>query len=214
MAWTMWKKNAVLGIDIGSRNINVVLTQIDASNKIQVKNIGAALTEGCQRGKIASSEKLKQAVSGAVKKVAQSTDKDLKAFVNIPLFQTKSIVTSATIDIRSYNPISSQVKLMCLNQAKNSIRSNTHTIVHVIPTGFWIDGQYILDPIGKKGKVLKGQVLVILCETELLRQLWAIYTDLKINVLGFVYDSVALKELLLLDGYREQNILIIDCWLR
>ena len=84
--------NLVLGIDVGSSEVKVVVCTIGDKGDICICGKGASVVAGLSRGEIIDVDQLMVSIDRAVKRAAVNHDVDMcKVVVNIPLFDVKFV---------------------------------------------------------------------------------------------------------------------------
>ncbi|HOV14349.1 MAG TPA: cell division protein FtsA, partial [Spirochaetota bacterium] len=155
----------IVGIDIGSGKIVVVVSEIDDSGNISIIGVGKSDSKGgIKNGVIVNIETVVTALVEATEQAEIQAGREIKkaligfAASNIETINSKGIVAISGVDkeIREIdiNRVIDAAKAVAIPMDKE--------ILHIIPQGFTVDGQAgIKYPIGMVGTRLECQIHIL-----------------------------------------------------
>ena len=156
------KERYVVGVDIGTTKICAVVASADELDRIHVRGVGVAPSEGLNRGVVVNIDKTVAAVKQAVEEAERSAGVDTQSVVvgiagdHIQSFQSRGVITVAGGEIGRED-----VKRL-LEDTKHVAMPADREILHVLPQEFIVDGQDgVADPIGMSGVRLEANVHII-----------------------------------------------------
>jgi len=164
----MARRKISTGIDIGTSNIRVVISEY--TNKEKMPTIigkGVSESRGLRHGYITNkadaTESIKLAIEQAEK---ESGVKIKKTFIAVGGLSLESVVGTGSVFIsRTDGEISEDdIKKAVDNAEENAGRFENKQIIHVIPISFRIDGNEVFGkPVGMNGTRLEVHVLFVAC---------------------------------------------------
>ncbi|MCK5021715.1 MAG: cell division protein FtsA [Candidatus Pacebacteria bacterium] len=183
----MSKKIAV-GIDVGSYQIKVVVTElVKKDNKYVPEVIGKGLhkSKGLMHGYIVNKNEVSRSIISAVEQAeTQSGVKIKKAFISIGGVSLEGINLKSTTIITRADLEVTQIDLDNINieNEKNPALLNKK-IISAIPIEYKIDDKKVLgNPIGMQGSKLKSEILYITCLKQHLHDLIQAIEEVDIEV--------------------------------
>ncbi len=166
-------KNTTVGIDIGTSQIKVVVSELVKENGKQTTKIigtGTSESKGMHHGYIINTKDVTQSIDTAVRMAEKNSGiKINKAYVavgGIGLSSATSIgntiVSRADLQITELDI--EKASINCENNIPSNLSQN-QKILHSIPLSYKIDGKSILtkSPIDMKGTKLEVKMLFITC---------------------------------------------------
>ena len=203
----------LVGIDIGSSKVGVLIGHKDSSGALEVVGKGLAPNRGTRRGNIVNVEQTVEALKQA------SEEAEVMAGIEI----SRSYVGVAGSDIRSVNSrgmvsinrrdreISRQDIDRVLEAARSAALPSDREVLHTIPQEFFVDEQGgISDPLGMLGSRLEVAVHLTTGNITRTKTLQTCVNRAGIEVIEAVFEPLATAEGVLTDDERELGVLLID----
>ncbi|MCH9650574.1 MAG: cell division protein FtsA [Deltaproteobacteria bacterium] len=203
----------LVGIDIGSSKIGVLIGLRDAEAGIEVVGKGVAPNRGTRKGNIVNVEATVDALKQA------SEEAEVMAGVEI----SQAYVGMAGADIRSVNcrgmvsvkrkdrEISSDDIKRVLEAAQSAALPSDRKILHAIPQEFLVDEQGgISEPIGMLGSRLEVLLHLVTGNVTRSKTLLTCVNRAGIEVLEMVFEPLATAEAVLTNDERELGVLLLD----
>jgi len=189
-------RNIFTGIDIGTSNIRVVVSEYGKESKMP-KIIGTGMTEsrGLRHGYIINTneaaDSIREAISQAEK---QSNIKIKKAFIAIGGLSLESSVSSSSVYISRADGEVTEMDI------KNAVEASEEKIdhiankqiVHSIPIEYRLDGEEILGkPVGMRGSRFEVNTLYVTCLTQHLNDFVSATQEAGVNVEDVMASPIA-----------------------
>ena len=194
------RKHIACGIDIGTYQVKVVISETDPESDYALPRIigtGFAESKGLRHGYIVNSRDVTKSVISAVAQaeIASGT-KIKKAFISIGGISLQSATSFGSVAISRGD---AEVSQMDIDKAiavaeRNIPQSQTinRRIIHTVPLSYKIDGKAVFGrPQGMKGNKLEARVLFITCLSQHLEDLIDSISDAGIEVLDIVASPIA-----------------------
>ena len=204
-------ERVVVGVDIGTTKICAVVASADATDRIQVRGVGVASSDGLNRGVVVNIDKTVEAVRKAIDEAERAAGINTRSVVvgiagdHIQSFQSRGVITVAGGEIDR-----DDVQRL-LEDTKHVAMPADREILHVLPQEFIVDGQDgVADPIGMSGVRLEANVHII---TGLVSAAKNVYRC--IEKAGYAVDDIVLEPLasshaVLHHDEREVGVVLVD----
>jgi len=203
----------VVGIDVGSSKVGVLIAKRDAEGDLEIAGRGQAPNRGTRRGNIVNLEATVEALKAA------SEEAEVMAGVEI----SRATVGIAGADVRSINVrgmVSTARKdreitrtdiQRALDAAQSAALPSDREILHALPQEFVVDEQGgISDPLGMLGARLEVQAHLVTGQTARSRTLLTCVNRAGIEVTEMVFEPLAIAEAVLTPDERDLGVLLLD----
>jgi cell division protein FtsA len=209
----MGKGNSIVGLDIGTTKIAVIIAELQESVEPKIVGIGTSRSEGLKRGVVINLEKTVESITKAVE------DAELMAgikvdsvFAGIAGDHIRSINSRGVIAVsRSGNEIVASDVDRVINAARTVALPMDREIIHVLPQEYTVDDQSgIKDPIGMSGVRLEVEVHIV---TGAITSAQNIYRSVKkagLEVSDLVLQPLASSYALLSPEEEELGVALVD----
>ncbi|MGL1934745.1 MAG: cell division protein FtsA [Fibrobacterales bacterium] len=205
----------IVGLDIGSSKIGVVIGEIDEENNLNLVGIGTSPSGGLNKGCVVNIDKTVVSIERAVEeaKLMAGTENIKDVYVSLSGDHIRSIEgRGMTAVMRPDNEITAQDVINVIDQAKTISLPSGKEVLHALPQGFVVDDETagITDPIGMTGVKLEGYVHVITGATTAKQNVLKAVTKAGLNILGIVVTPLAASYSVLEDDEKELGVAVID----
>ena len=162
-------KKITTGIDIGTYQVKVVITELIKEQNREVPRIigrGLCRSKGLRHGYITDKEEVTQSIILAVRQAENSANlKIKKAIVSIGGEGLEGLrVKGTTMITRADSEITKLDVDNAINESKENAPLLNKKIIHIATFEYRIDNRKVLgDPVGMKGEKLKVESLFIVC---------------------------------------------------
>ncbi len=193
-------KNIAVGIDIGTYQIKVVVTEsVREEGKTNFKIIGTGFAEskGLRHGYIINSADTIKSLRVAIAEAEKTAGLRIKrAFLSIGGIGVGSVISHGSIIIpRADSEITEIDVKNVLSVAESEIPTNisiNKKIIHTIPISYKLDGRMVLgQPIGLKGIKFEVKALFVTCLEHHLNDLINTVEDLGVDVINIMASPLA-----------------------
>jgi len=209
----------ITGIDIGSKNIRIVVGQInqnisDNSSGLKIISAIEVSSEGIQKGQITSIEDLVSSVSSAVEKTEKMIGMPIdKVWVGVSGANIISQDSKGVIAVsRNDGEITTEDIERAVESAKSiSTPTLNHEIIHVLPKNYTVDGQTgIKDPVGMTGKRLEVETKIIHTMSSYVNNLGKVIYRAGLDIEDFVLSILAAGDAITNTEQKELGSVIIN----
>jgi cell division protein FtsA len=203
----------IVGLDIGTTKVAVIVGREDKNGKIAILGHGKALSLGVKRGVVhnigSTVEAIKEAVAEAEKKsgVEISTVKVGIAGQHIKSHQHRGSIIRENSD----EEISNEDVHQLVNSMYNIGMKPGEEIISVIPQEFSIDGESgVKEPVGMMGSSLEANFHIITGMTHAAKNIYKCVTKAGLEVDELILEPLASSDAVLFDEELEAGVAIVD----
>ena len=200
----------VLAIDIGTAKIAALLARQGDSGP-QFLGVGRVASSGVRRGQVLDIEAAAEAIASAVRRAGRGAER-APAWVVAggPHFSAINNRASVTITRASREITSGDVR-EALRAASEVSLPDGFEIVHIIPSGFAVDGMAgVSQPAGLSGANLEAAVHIITAPSNALDNIEKCVEAAGLKLEDFVYAPIACAEATLSAAERQAGAVAID----
>lgn len=209
----MKRKDLVVGIDVGTSHVRVIVGEPLPDNTVNIVGVGLSSSQGLKKGVIVDLDKTTQSITSAVEEAERMVGFDIKeAYVglvgmNVELVPNKGVVAVTSED----REITGEDVDRVMQSTRVIPLASDREIVNVIPRQFIVDGyDGIRDPVGMLGVRLEVDALIITATITTLRNLMRCVNRAGIEVSGLVLQSLANSEVALSSDEKELGVFLLD----
>ncbi|MCZ7558072.1 MAG: cell division protein FtsA [Bacteroidia bacterium] len=205
--------NIVVGLDIGTTKICVLIAGKDADGRINVFGIGKAENEGMARGTVTNIDKTVRAIQEAVQQAERQSGIKVRA-VNVGIagdhiqsFQSRGVIAISNPE----NEIGRKDVERLLQDTKRVALPSDRRIIHVIPQEFIVDGQDgIYDPVGMAGVRMEANVHIITGGITPVQNIYKCIERAGLEVNDLVLEPLASAYSVMSEEEKEVGIVLVD----
>jgi cell division protein FtsA len=194
-------RNTTVGIDIGTYQVKVVVTEnIKEGNRILPNVIGSGFAEskGLRHGYIINSTDITKSISQAINQAEESSGIKIKiAFISMGGIGLSAVTSQGAVIItRADSQITdldiAKVLEVCEKEIPATVAAN-RKILHSIPLSYKLDGKVVLGktPLGLKGNKLESKTLFITCLENHLNDLIEAVEETGVEVEDVIASPIA-----------------------
>jgi cell division protein FtsA len=209
----MEKSGIIVGLDIGTTKIAVIVGRKNEYGKIDILGYGKVPSIGVKRGVVANIDNTVQSIKDAVAEASAKSGVDIK-YVNVGIAgqHIKSLQhRGSMIREESETEISQQdIDKLC-NSMYNLNMNPGEEILDVIPQEFSIDGEHgILTPKGMIGSSLEANFHIIIGQTAAAKNIYKCVRKAGLEVVELIIEPMASAEAVLSDEEKEAGVVLVD----
>ncbi len=205
----MNKAGIITGIDIGSHNVKVVISQISDGYKAPiVLGTGEAATYGLKDGYIVNGKEVVKSLKKALAKAEQMANVEVEsAYLAVGGVGLSSfIVKDELVITRADNKVSKEdiekIQKKAVEKAKKKL--SNRAVLHDIPIKYYVDKEEVLgDPLGYKATKLGIDMLIVYVLEPHLKNIYKVLDELEIEVKDAMASPIA-ASLVLLDKEQKE----------
>ncbi|MEM7355339.1 MAG: cell division protein FtsA [Acidobacteriota bacterium] len=203
----------LVGIDIGSSKIGVLIGHRDEAGALEVVGKGLAPNRGTRRGNIVNVEQTVEALKQATEEAEVMAGVEIsRSYVGIAGSDIRSVNSRGMVSVtRRDREITRQDIQRVLEAAQSAALPSDREVLHTIPQEFLVDEQGgIVDPLGMLGSRLEVNVHLTTANITRTKTLQTCVNRAGIEVIEAVFEPLATAEGVLSDDERELGVLLID----
>ncbi len=203
----------IVGLDIGTTKIAVIVGRKNEHGKIEILGYGKVPSIGVKRGMVANIDNTVQSIKDAVAEAAAKSGVDIK-FVNVGIagLHIKSLQHRGNI-IRENSEVEisqEDIDKLC-NSMYNLNMSPGEEILDVIPQEFSIDGEHgIMTPKGMIGSSLEANFHIIIGQTAAAKNIYKCVRKAGLEVVELILEPIASSVAVLSEEEKEAGVVLVD----
>lgn len=209
----MVRKNYLVGIDVGTTQVRVIVGEPRPDGTISIIGLGLCPSEGIKKGVIVDLELTVEAIASAAAEAERMCGFKIdSAFVGLPGLNTELISNRGVVAVQSEEREIEEEDLERVLQAARVVALPLdREIVEVIPREFIVDGyDGIRDPVGMLGVRLEVDAMILTSPITSLRNLTRCVARAGINGAGMVLQPLAAAEVSLSADEKELGVFLVD----
>jgi len=203
----------VVGIDVGSSKVAVLIAKRDAAGELEISGRGLAANRGTRRGNIVNLEATVEALKAASEEAEVMAGVEIsRAWIGLAGADVRSInVRGMVSTARKDREITRADIQRALAAAQSAALPSDREILHALPQEFVVDEQGgISDPLGMLGTRLEVQAHLVTGQSARSRTLLTCVNRAGIEVAEMVFEPLALAEAVLTPDERDLGVLLLD----
>lgn len=209
----MSQNEIIVGLDIGTTKIAVIVGRKDSHGKIEVLGSGKADSIGVMRGSVINIEKTAESIRAAVIAAeAESNVEIAEVYVGIAGQHIKSLQQRGNILRNSIDEEIAQkdVDTLIENMHKLVMKPGEE-IIDVIPQEFIIDNMPgIIQPIGMTGICLEANFHIITGHISAIKNIIKSVKKANLEVKDLILEPLASAEAVLDEKEKEAGVVLVD----
>lgn len=202
--------NIIVGLDVGTTKMCAVVGEsIDGA--LEFRAVSTSSSTGLRKGVVVNIEATVESIKNAVKTAELSTGVEINSvYVGISGGHIKGFNSYGAVGVRGKEVNYIDVERV-IDSAKAVYVPLDREVLHVIPTGYTLDGQNgIRDPIGMLGVRLEAKVYILTGAVTSVQNLLKCCEKAGVEVIDIVFEPLASAEAILADDEKELGVAIID----
>lgn len=203
----------LVGIDIGSAKVGVLIGHRDGEGSLEVVGKGLAPNRGTRRGNVVNVEQTVEALQQAIEEAEVMAGIEVsQAYVGVAGPDIRSVNSRGMVSVaRRDREITAQDIQRVLDAARSTALPSDREILHTIPQEFFVDEQGgIADPLGMLGSRLEVAVHLTTGNITRTKTLQTCVNRAGVEVLELVFEPLATAEAVLFQDERNLGVLLID----
>lgn len=201
----------VVGIDVGTYKIVTVIAKVD--EQVHILGVSEVKSSGIRKGQIVDIEEAVNTINSSIEAAERMAGYSVShVFISIGGNQIESQNSRGVVAVSTpQGEITSTDLTRVIDAAKAISLPSTREIIHVLPRNYIVDGQEgIKDPIGMSGVRLEVDTHIITANSIAVRNLEKAFSEVGVDVSGFVFNGYSSSLSVLSDTERELGVVLID----
>ncbi|MBC8365944.1 cell division protein FtsA [bacterium] len=209
----MSERNIVVGLDLGSHRVRLLVAQVDEQGRQKVLGLGTAPGEGIRKGLVVDFDTAVAAISQAREEAEASSGLEIRsAFVGVG-GQHFRVIRSEGVHVKDgpSREISAEDVRQVVRVARGLQLPAGLRILHTLPVDFILDNRSgIEDPVGMDGVRLQSQVLLVLGDESILENSAKAVRKAGLEVEGLVFRPLATAMAALTRDEKDSGTVLLD----
>jgi cell division protein FtsA len=209
----MENEKIIVGLDIGTTKICVLVGKKDQQDKLEILGVGQAISDGVIRGVISNLDKTVSAIKQAVKQAEENSGIDIKVVnVGIAGSHIQSSIHHGSI---TRETIEEEITVADVDRLTNDMyRTVTppgSKIIHVMPQNYMVDYEGgIKDPVGMTGVKLEADFHIITAQTSAITNVYKCVKRADLVIENLILEPLASSLAVLSEEEKEAGVCLID----
>ncbi len=209
----MNQSEIIVGLDIGTTKIAVIIGRKDSHGKIEILGSGKSDSIGVMRGSVINIEKTAESILAAVQEASAASSVEVgEVYVGIAGQHIKSIQQRGNIMRNSIEEEVSQKDIdILIDNMHKLVMKPGEEIIDVIPQDFIIDNEPgIKQPIGISGICLEANFHIITGQIGSIKNIIRSVKKANIDVKDLILEPLASAEAVLDEREKEAGVALVD----
>lgn len=203
----------IVGLDIGTTKIAVLVGKRNEFGKIEILGVGRAPSLGVRRGVVSNIEQTVQAIRAAVEEAEKKSNVEIKlVHVGIAGQHIKSLKHSGSKIRESIeDPIAQKDVDTLIESMYKLVMLPGEEIIHVLPQEYTIDSETgIKNPIGHEGVRLEANFHIITGQMAAAKNIKKCVEKAGLQVVDLVLEPIASSTSVLSEEEKEAGVALVD----
>jgi cell division protein FtsA len=209
----MVQERVIVGIDVGTTKICVLVGAVDRDGKLNIVGVGTCPSQGLRRGVVVNIEETVTSIAAALDRAERLSGKKITtAYVGIAGGHIESENSKGFVAISpSHRDIVQNDISRAIEVARAIPLPANREVIHVIPRGYIVDGQEgIKNPIGMSGFRLEVETHIITGAMSSIRNLIRCVHKAQVEIEDLILEPLASSEAVLADGETDLGVALVD----
>jgi cell division protein FtsA len=203
-------KDIVVGLDIGTAKIMVVVAEVQAGGQLKLAGLGVAPSNGLKRGVVVNIDATVQSIQQALKEAELMADcRIARVYTGITGSHIRGINSSGMVAIKDREVMPADVARV-IETAKAINISTDQRLLLVEPQEFIIDGQEVKEPIGMSGIRLEAKVHIVTGAQSAAENIIKCVRRCGLEVDQLMLNPLASSQAILTEDEKELGVALVD----
>ena len=203
-------KDLVVGLDIGTAKIMVVVAEVQANGELKLAGLGVSASHGLKRGVVVNIDATVQSIQQALKEAELMADcRIARVYTGITGSHIRGINSSGMVAIKDREVTTADVARV-IETAKAINISTDQRLLLVEPQEFVIDGQEVKEPIGMSGIRLEAKVHIVTGAQSAAENIIKCVRRCGLEVDQLMLNPLASSQAVLTDDEKDLGVALVD----
>ena len=203
----------IVGIDVGTSKVSLVVGEVNNFNQIEVICNNSYKCNGIRKAKIVDEDDIAIAISKTIEQAESDTDLKINsAYVTIPGKYVTIVQNSITKETKDKNAgISVKDVQSVIMQVKDLEVPEGKTIIDIVQDRYILDdGKIVSDPVGSIASSFTLDAQIVLADKEYVKTLYNIFKKAGVEMDGLVPITLAERNVVLDNNELNDNVMLLD----
>lgn len=203
-------KDLVVGLDIGTAKVMVVVAEVLGGGELKLAGLGVAPSNGLKRGVVVNIDATVQSIQQALKEAELMADcKITRVYTGITGSHIRGINSSGMVAVKDREVTPADVARV-VETARAINISTDQRLLLVEPQEFVIDGQDVREPIGMSGIRLEAKVHIVTGAQSAAENIIKCVRRCGLEVEQLLLNPLATSQSVLTQDERELGVALVD----
>jgi cell division protein FtsA len=203
-------KDLVVGLDIGTAKVMVVVAEVMPGGELKLAGLGVAPSNGLKRGVVVNIDATVASIQQALKEAELMADcKITRVFTGITGSHIRGMNSEGMVAIKDREVTAADVARV-VETAKAINISTDQRLLLVEPQEFIIDGQDVKEPIGMSGIRLEAKVHIVTGAQSAAENIMKCVRRCGLEVEQLMLNPLAASQSVLTEDERELGVALVD----
>jgi len=203
-------KDLVVGLDIGTAKIMVVVAEVQGNGELKLAGLGVSSSHGLKRGVVVNIDATVQSIQQALKEAELMADcRIARVYTGITGSHIRGINSSGMVAIKDREVTPTDVARV-IETAKAVSISSDQRLLLVEPQEFVIDGQDVKEPVGMSGIRLEAKVHIVTGAQSAAENIIKCVRRCGLEVEQLLLNPLAASQAVLTDDERDLGVALVD----
>jgi cell division protein FtsA len=203
-------KDLVVGLDIGTAKVMVVVAEVMPGGELKLAGLGIAASNGLKRGVVVNIDATVQSIQQALKEAELMADcKITRVYTGITGSHIRGINSSGMVAVKDKEVTAADVARV-VETARAINISTDQRLLLVEPQEFVIDGQDVKEPIGMSGIRLEAKVHIVTGAQSAAENIIKCVRRCGLEVEHLLLNPLASSLAVLTDDEKELGVAMVD----
>ena len=203
-------KDLVVGLDIGTAKVMVVVAEVMPGGELKLAGFGVAPSSGLKRGVVVNIDATVQSIQQALREAELMADcKITRVYTGITGSHIRGLNSSGMVAVKDKEVTPADVARV-VETAKAINISTDQRLLLVEPQEFVIDGQDVREPIGMNGLRLEAKVHIVTGAQSAAENILKCVRRCGLDVEQLMLNPLASSLSVLTDDERELGVAVVD----
>ena len=203
-------KDLIVGLDIGTAKIMVVVGEVLAGGDLTLAGLGVAPSNGLKRGVVVNIDATVASIQQALKEAELMADCKIgRVYTGITGSHIRGINSTGMVAVKDKEVTHADVQRV-VETAKAINISSDQRLLLVEPQEFVIDGQDVREPVGMSGMRLEAKVHIVTGAQSAAENIIKCVRRCGLDVDQLMLNPLASAQAVLTDDERELGVACVD----
>ncbi len=202
----------IAALDIGTGKMLALIGEIIDGKKLNILSYGINPSAEIKKGDILDLRKAAQSAQAAISNAEKTTSASIKEIclgisgTHIDGFRN---IGTATVSSSDGAVNKADMQRAC-EDAQSKTISEDRVFIHNICCGYYIDGEYVSDPLGKKGTTLEAEFFMVHADRERIKDAMHLVQSFGMEVDQLMLNALASARVVTTPQQRHDGVLVMD----
>ncbi|NKB81925.1 MAG: cell division protein FtsA [Nitrospirales bacterium] len=206
------KEHIVVGLDIGTTKIGVIVAEIKDGNEVHIIGVGSSPSRGLRKGVVVNIESTVESIKKAVEEAELMAAVQINSvYIGIAGSHIASQSAHGVVALKRQEVSKADVDRAVASARASAVVAQDRRILHVLPREFRVDDQEgIRKPVGIFGSRLEVDVHIVTGALSSAQNLVKCVRQAGLQVVEIVLQPLASSEAILTEEEKELGVAMVD----